>query len=82
MKKTTVADAVTFVLQKYPEGLTAQEITRIIIEQDTYTFKTTTPESVVSQTIRKNCTGITTATSKQSDVKRFKLLTNKRYGLN
>lgn len=82
MTKTTVAGAVSAVLQKHPDGLNVSEITSKIKEQGLYTFNTATPDSVVAHAIRKSCVSVDIGVSNNKENKQFKSVGNGKYALN
>lgn len=54
----TISDAIKIVLKDKPEGMTAEQIYKAIIENNLYEFNARNPQSVVVSTIRSSCVGV------------------------
>ena len=57
-KDRTICDAIKIVLKDTPEGMTAEQIYKAIIENNLYEFNAENPQSVVVSTIRSSCVGV------------------------
>lgn len=57
-KDRTICDAIKIVLKDTPEGMTAEQIYKVIIENNLYEFNAKNPQSVVVSTIRSSCVGV------------------------
>lgn len=58
MKKGSVKEAITTVLIKHPNGLTASEIYQEIAKEGLFEFKSATPVSIVTSELRKSLEGL------------------------
>lgn len=67
----TIVEAIEYILNDYPEGLTYHEIYSRIIELGLYEFGAKDPKSVVNRMLRIQCLGIDFPSSKP--VKRFSI---------
>ena len=54
----TVCEAIKIVLKDKPEGMTAEQIYKEIIDNNLYKFNARNPQSVVVSTIRRSCVGV------------------------
>ena len=54
----TVCEAIKIVLKDKPEGMTAEQIYKEIIDNNLYKFNARNPQSVVVSTIRSSCVGV------------------------
>ena len=54
----TISDAIKIVLKYKPEGMTAEQIYKTIVENNLYEFNARNPQSVVVSTIRSSCVGV------------------------
>lgn len=54
----TVCEAIKTVLKDVPEGMTAEQIYKAIIENNLYEFNAKYPQSIVVSTIRSSCVGV------------------------
>ncbi|HEZ7991338.1 MAG TPA: AAA family ATPase [Ruminococcus sp.] len=54
----TISDAIKIVLKDKPEGMTAEQIYKEIIDNNLYKFNARNSQSVVVSTIRRSCVGV------------------------
>lgn len=54
----TIPETVVKLLGEYPDGLTINEITQIMIDQNLYNFGTEDPKNVVQRAVRRHCEGV------------------------
>jgi hypothetical protein len=57
MKKMTIAEAAAEILKTAKKPLTAQEITKLILEKGLYTFNTKDEVGMVRRAIHRRCKG-------------------------
>lgn len=70
-KKVTISSCIRKILEDYPNGLTANEIYKKIIDRNLYVFGAKNPRGVVSQELRRHCIDIKIYTS--YPIKYFKI---------
>lgn len=72
----TILEAVKFILEKEPGGLTCKEITSRICSENLYSFNAQDPNAIVGHSLRKHCQGLDFPSA--HPIKHFYIVSGKR----